>query len=321
MLSKKGNKNILLGVFVGEESLPTAIGDVISSNQLDLVRSDLVLDLVHTNLSRSHISASCAKVLHSSQSQLTQVTILDARCDQRHGNIALNAVDTSPGRDQSHDSCDKVDQSVGGVVLCGVNLETVGSESRVLKVLPELVDIALHTNIRQIRHHVADDLVTSILCETECLGDGCDGVSSIGVSRNILVQRLYTNLESSAAVSQHVGEMGLQTIIGSGLDCDTNTFDVAHLTCLHGLVDIGGLVSAEVRSSRAIDADVSGVGDMRTSMGLAHDGNDSNTGGRSDRLGDKLWQDVLLVVLGNGGDDGGQRWDVHELVFLGELVS
>lgn len=36
----------------------------------------------------------------------------------------------------------------------------------------------------------------------------------------------------------------------------------------------------------------------------------------TDRLGDELVEDVFLVVFGNGGDDGGERRDIGQLVLL-----
>lgn len=56
-------------------------------------------------------------------------------------------------------------------------------------------------------------------------------------------------------------------------------------------------------------------------MGLAHDSNDCNSRRRPNRLRDELRQNILLVMLGNRGDDGGQGRNVHELVLLGELVA
>lgn len=45
----------------------------------------------------------------------------------------------------------------------------------------------------------------------------------------------------------------------------------------------------------------------------------SSRDGRTDRLRDQLRHDVLLVVLGNGGDDGRERRDVGELVLPRQL--
>src|SRR5687767_15713032 len=59
--SKKRDKDVLLGILVGEESLPSSIGGVVATDELDLVWSDLVLDLVNTNLSGAHIAASGAE--------------------------------------------------------------------------------------------------------------------------------------------------------------------------------------------------------------------------------------------------------------------
>jgi len=51
-------------------------------------------------------------------------------------------------------------------------------------------------------------------------------------------------------------------------------------------------------------------------MGLAHDGNNSNTRGRSHWLSLQLWKKVLFVLIGDGGDNVGESWLGLELVLL-----
>ena len=43
---------------------------------------------------------------------------------------------------------------------------------------------------------------------------------------------------------------------------------------------------------------------MWAAVRLAHNGDDSNTGGGADGLGDEFGQDVLFIVFGHSGDDG-----------------
>jgi hypothetical protein len=49
-------------------------------------------------------------------------------------------------------------------------------------------------------------------------------MSTIGILCDILIDRLHTNLDTSASIRQHLVQMRLQTIVWSGLDRDTNTF-------------------------------------------------------------------------------------------------
>ena len=44
------NEDVLLWVLIAEESFPTPVGRVVSPHQFNLVRSDLVVDLLNSNL-------------------------------------------------------------------------------------------------------------------------------------------------------------------------------------------------------------------------------------------------------------------------------
>ncbi len=150
------DQDILLGVLIREERLPPAVGGIVPPDQLDLVRPDLVLDLVDAHLTGAHIATGRSKVLHAREGQLAQVAVLDARRDQRHGDVALDAVDAGPGGHEGEDARDKVDEAVGGVVLVAarapelvearaaddegrVDFEPVGAEGGRLEILAELV--------------------------------------------------------------------------------------------------------------------------------------------------------------------------------------
>ena len=101
--SEQPDKDVLLRIFVAEESLPPTVGGVVPSHQLDLIRSDLVVDLLDANLdriignlvclisfifkqvkiklshlSRAHIPALGSKILHSGESELPEVAMLHA---------------------------------------------------------------------------------------------------------------------------------------------------------------------------------------------------------------------------------------------------
>ena len=81
--------------------------------------------------------------------------MLDARSDERHWDVALNAVDAGPGGDKGENVRYEIDELGGGVVLVpprapqlveprapdhqsGVDLEAVGAKRRILKVLAKL---------------------------------------------------------------------------------------------------------------------------------------------------------------------------------------
>lgn len=53
-------------------------------------------------------------------------------------------------------------------------------------------------------------------------------------------------------------------------------------------------------------------------MRLAHDRDHRDTGGGPHGLLDELPVDVLFVMFGDGGHDGGERGDRFELVFFGD---
>ena len=218
--AQQRDEDVLLRVLVGQEGLPAAVGGVVAAHELDLVRADFVLDLVDADLARPHVAARGAEIVHAGQGQLAQVAVLDARRDERHGNVALDAVDARPRRHKSEDARDQVDEPIGRVVLVApgapqlvqaraadderrVDLEPVGAEGGVLEVLAELVQVALHADVGQVWHHVADHLEAGVLGEAEGLGHGGDGVAAVRVSRHVLVQRLHANLEARAAVAEH----------------------------------------------------------------------------------------------------------------------
>jgi len=260
--SEQADQDILLRVLVGEEGLPATVGGVVAADEFDLRWTDLVLDLVNANLAGPDIAARSAKVLHPGQREFTQVAILDAGGDERHRNVPLDTVDTGPWWHKGQDTGDEVNESVWCVVLVAtgppelvetratddesrVDLEPIGTEGRVFEVLAELLQVPLHSHVGEVRHHVADDLKAGIFRQLERLRDGSNRVASVRIPRDILVQTLHTDLQPSASVAEHAAQMGIQAVIWTGFDCDADTFDVAHLTRLDGLVDIIGLIPAQ----------------------------------------------------------------------------
>jgi len=163
-----------------EEEIQRTVRNVVAANQLEVIRSSSAVDLVnlrgagkekkrsevrsatlgnetkgkdatHSNLPIPHIPALDSEILHPPQRQLSQVPVLHTTRDQRHRNIPLNSIHSRPRRNESHDSGDDVDESVGRVVLVfaglpkfietgssddegWVELEPVGSVGRVFEV-------------------------------------------------------------------------------------------------------------------------------------------------------------------------------------------
>jgi hypothetical protein len=50
---------------------------------------------------------------------------------------------------------------------------------------------------------VRNDLETSVLTHVEALACRLNGVTTVGISSNVLVDRLNTDFEASAAVAEH----------------------------------------------------------------------------------------------------------------------
>ena len=215
--AQERDQDILARILVREESLPPAVGDVVPAHELDLRGPDLVLHLVDADLARAHVAARRPEVLHPAQRQLAQVAVLHARGHQRHRDVALHAVDARPRRDQGQDARDEVDERVGRVVLVaagapelvqtraadherGVDLQAVGAEGRVGEVFHELVQVAFHADVGEVRHHVADHFEAGVFCQPEGVCDGGDGVAAVGVPRDVFVERLDADFEAGAAV-------------------------------------------------------------------------------------------------------------------------
>ena len=216
------DEDILARVLVREESLPPAVGDIVPPDELDLLGPDAVLHLVDADFAGAHVAAAGAEILHPAQRQFAQVAVLDPGRHERHRDVALHAVDPCPGRDEGQDAGDEVDERVGGVALVatrapelvqagaadderGVDLQAVGAEGRVGEVFFELVQVALHADVGQVRHHVADDFEAGVFGEPEGVGDGGDGVAAVGVPGDVFVEGLHADFEPGAAVGEHAG--------------------------------------------------------------------------------------------------------------------
>lgn len=106
----------------------------------------------------------------------------------------------------------------------------------------ELFHIPFHAHIGQIRHHVRYDLVTRVLGKMEGLTNSLDGVSAIRVARYVFVYALYANLQTGAAVPEHLAQMGTQAVIWSSLDRDADTLGTSTLGVAVKVQD-SGLIS------------------------------------------------------------------------------
>ncbi|KAH6326069.1 hypothetical protein HBI37_213840 [Parastagonospora nodorum] len=216
------DEDILLGIFVREEGFPPAVGRVVAPHELDLVRPDLVLDFVDADFARAHVATRGAEVFHACEREFAEVSVFHARCDERHGDVALDAVDAGPRWYEGENTGDNIDEGVGGVVFVpsrspefvqarpannqrGIDLQPVGAEVRVCKVLDELVEVALHADVGQVGHHVGDDLEAGVFGEAEGFGNGGDGVPAIGVAGDVFVEGLHADFEARAAVAEHGG--------------------------------------------------------------------------------------------------------------------
>ena len=220
-----------------------------------------MLYFVYAYLARAHVAACRPEVFHACECELAEIAVFDARGHERHRDVALHAVDARPGRDEREDARDEVNEGVGRVVFVAagapelvearaaddegrVDFQAVGAERGVLEVFFELVDVALHANVGQVRHHVRNDFEAGVFGERERVRDGRDGVSSVGVAGDVFVERLYADFETCAAVAEHGGEMRLEAVVGPRLDGDADAFGVAHFACFHCFVDVLGAVAA-----------------------------------------------------------------------------
>lgn len=203
----------------------------------------------------THIPAIQTKIFHPCKDQFTQIAVFHAGSDEWHGNVSLDSVDSRPRGDECHDLGDQVDQDVGRVILVParlpqfveagaannkgrVDLESIRAEQGVLEILTEPEEIAFKADVREIGHHVRNDLEPAVFGELEGFADGADGVAAIGVTSDILVDALNTDLESCTPVPKHLAQMGLEAVIRASLDSDPYTLHRGLLGIFHGLVNV-----------------------------------------------------------------------------------
>ena len=73
--------------------------------------------MTHADFAIPDVAALSSEVLHPGQGQLAKIAVLHARRHERHGDITLYAVDSSPRRHQSHDPGNNIYQGIRRVVF------------------------------------------------------------------------------------------------------------------------------------------------------------------------------------------------------------
>mmetsp|Transcript_28206 Transcript_28206/g.66154 ORF Transcript_28206/g.66154 Transcript_28206/m.66154 type:complete len:223 (-) Transcript_28206:545-1213(-) len=115
--AQQSNENVFLWIFICEESLPPTVGYVVSSNQLHIFGVHLLVNLLHADLPCSDILARQIKIPHPGQGEFTQMTMLHTTGHQRHGNVSLDAINTSPWRDHGQYRRRQLDELLRRVVF------------------------------------------------------------------------------------------------------------------------------------------------------------------------------------------------------------
>ena len=79
-------------------------------------------------------------------------------------------------------------------------------------------------------------LEASIFREVEGLDHCLDRMASVGVPGDVLENALHTHLHPGAAVNQHVIDVLFQTVVGPGLNGDSNALGFALLRVGDGFI-------------------------------------------------------------------------------------
>ena len=87
-----------------------------TTHELNLIRTNALVDLAHAGLARAYVAARRAKRrLHARQHELAQVAILDTARHKRHRDVALDAIYAHPRRHEYENACNEVDERVAGI--------------------------------------------------------------------------------------------------------------------------------------------------------------------------------------------------------------
>jgi len=71
----------------------------------------------------------------------------------------------------------------------------------------------------------------------------------------------------------------------------------SHRSWLVTRVRLGGVLEVRVRPSRTVDANVASHVNVRTAVGLAHDGHNGDPASRAHRLGSGQWREMTRIGL------------------------
>lgn len=96
--------------------------------------------------------------------------------------------------------------------------------------------------------------------------------------------------------------------------------------CSHGCwlitcIWLRWVLKVRIWASRAIDTNVTSCSDMRTSMGFAHNSNNSNTTRCSNRLGLEQRSELMFIVFGKRTNNFYKFWCFRYSIFLGDIMD
>lgn len=76
---------------------------------------------------------------------------------------------------------------------------------------------------------MSDDFETAVLTQLEALSYSVDCVTTVSVSSDVFVNTLDTHFKSRTSVCQHVVKMGLQAVVRSCLNSNSDSLGLALL--------------------------------------------------------------------------------------------
>ncbi len=92
---------------------------------------------------------------------------------------------------------------------------------------------------------MSDYFICTIFSKGKCFFDSLNCMSSVCISGNVLINRLYTNFYSCASVCKHIWKMSFLTKIRSGFDGNSNTFLFTLFWELNSLFNVWGDMSTK----------------------------------------------------------------------------
>lgn len=122
---------------------------------------------------------------------------------------------------------------------CWIDLDPIWPEVRVLKKLLETLEISSDIHVGQVRHHVRHNFVSTILCYCECFLHRLDCMTSVRIPGNVFIYALYSDLQSSAPIREHVRHVSLLAKVGPSFNRNSNAFGLALLRKLNSFLVVG----------------------------------------------------------------------------------